>query len=126
MAVFATEEFSIFDEIGNVIPFSVRLPLEVLLLEEPCWEDSGITSSMSSIFFRLRNGLHSVRVVSFIEAEDLQIDINVPFQAFLLKIIKLFHYSDGIITFLPNWKEFFCICTENILLSYHFHLSKSL
>ena len=89
MAVFATEEFSIFDEIGNVIPFSVRLPLEVLLLEEPCCEDSGITSSMSSIFFRLRNGLHSVRVVSFMEAEDLQININVHFQASLLKIIPL-------------------------------------
>ena len=73
MAVFADdedEEFSIFDEIGNVIPFSVRLPLVVLLLEEP-WEDSGTTSSISIIFFRLRNGLHSVRVVSFMDAVDL-------------------------------------------------------
>jgi len=73
MAVFADdedEEFSIFDEIGNVIPFSVLLPLAVLFLEGP-WEGSGTKPSMSAIFFRLRNGLHRVRVVSFMEAVDL-------------------------------------------------------
>ena len=70
MAVFAEEGGpSSFDAIGNVIPVIVRLP-RVLLLEEP-GEDSG-TFPISIIFFRRRNGLHSVLAVSLIDAVDLQ------------------------------------------------------
>lgn len=69
IAVFADEGvFSIFDVIGNVIPFNDRFPL-LLLLEEP-FDDSG-TSSISIIFFLLRNGLHNILAVSLIEADDL-------------------------------------------------------
>ena len=71
IAVFADELFSILEEIGRVIPFTDRLPLVVLFLDEVGDDSIVTTSSISIIFFRLRNGLHSVLVVSFIDAEDL-------------------------------------------------------
>ena len=74
IAVFADELLSILEEIGKVIPFMDRLPLVVIFLDEAGDGSTAATSSISIIFFRLRNGLHSVLVVSFIEAEDLKIN----------------------------------------------------
>ena len=71
IAVFADELLSILEEIGKVIPFMDRLPLVVIFLDEAEGDSTVATSSISIIFFRLRNGLHSVLVVSFIDAEDL-------------------------------------------------------